>query len=125
MTWKRLSLVYLAGYLLLTGVAFLFAPGTSVRLLGSNATYQPVFVQFVGAFMIAVGAIVTQIIRFHLAQLYVTTVLVRCFFIVVILWLYHESADPLFLVILAVVTLGVCLTLTGFILDRRASLPPA
>jgi hypothetical protein len=70
--------------------------------------------------MIALSIVVAQIIRHRVEVLYPTTLLVRTFFIVVIVALYLETKDPLFLVVLAVVGLGVALTTTAFLLDRRA-----
>jgi hypothetical protein len=115
----RLSLFYLAGYLLLTGVALLFAPGWSLRALMAEGTYGDPFVRFVGSFMIALGTLVAQIIRFRVEALYPTTLAVRVFFIAVISFLYASTRDVLFLVILGVVTLGALLTATGLLVDRR------
>jgi hypothetical protein len=116
----RASLFYLAGYLLLTGVALLFVPQPALRLLGATGSYESPFVQFTGAFMIALGSVVTQIIRHRVEVLYPTTVAVRLFFLAVIVWLYVATRDPLWLVILGVVALGVMLTTTGLLIDRRA-----
>jgi hypothetical protein len=77
-----------------------------------------------GSFMVALSIIVTQIIRLKLAVLYPTTVVVRIFFITVIIGLYLKSHDPLFLMILGVVSLGLFLTLAGLILDLRNSKTP-
>jgi hypothetical protein len=116
----RLSLYYPATYLLVTGVGFLFAPQLSLKQLLSNGHYDNTFVQFTGTFMIALSMLVGQIIRFRVDVLYPTTLFVRTFFIVVIAALYHRTNDPAFLVVLAVVGLGVALTASAFILDRRA-----
>ena len=70
--------------------------------------------------MIALSILVAQIIRHRVAVLYPTTLFVRTFFIVVIVALYLQTNDPLFLVVLAVVSVGVALTTTAFLLDRRA-----
>jgi hypothetical protein len=117
----RLSLYYLATYLGLTGLALMISPQASLRLLLSTGTYDDIFVQFLGSFMVALSIIVTQIIRLKLAVLYPTTVVVRIFFITVIIGLYLKSHDPLFLMILGVVSLGLFLTLAGLILDLRNS----
>jgi hypothetical protein len=77
-------------------------------------------VQFTGAFMIALSILVAQIIRHRVDVLYPTTLFVRSFFIVVIVTLYFQTNDPLFLVVLAVVSFGVALTTTAFLLDRRS-----
>jgi hypothetical protein len=46
------------------------------------------------------------------------TLVVRSYFIVCLLALYWMSADPLFLVILGIVLVGVALTLTCYLADR-------
>ena len=116
----RLSLYYLATYLFFTGVGLLFAPQFSLKLLLSTGHYESTFVQFTGAFMIALSVVVSQIIRHSVEVLYTTTLAVRVFFIVVIVWFYVQTQDPLFLVVLAVVALGVALTVTSYMLDKRA-----
>ena len=117
----RLSLYYLATYLFLTGLGLLFAPQFSLKLLLSNGHYESTFVQFTGAFMIALSVVVSQIIRHSVEVLYTTTLAVRVFFIVVIVWLYMQTKDPLFLVVLGVVALGVVLTATSYLLDKRTN----
>ena len=119
MRWSRFSFFYLASYLTATGVALLFAPQWSLHLLGATGSYGDAFVRFVGSFMIALGTIVVQIIRFRLEILYRTTLAIRLFFMAVILYLYASTNDVLFLVILGVVTLGVAFTAAGFVVDRR------
>ena len=116
----RWSLWYLVTYLSLTGIAFLAAPQWSLHLLFSTGHYPSVFVQFVGAFMIAVATLVFQIIRYRLEILYPTTICVRLFFLVVIAVLYVESRDPLFIAIFGVVALGFALTLGSYLSERRS-----
>jgi hypothetical protein len=70
--------------------------------------------------MIAISIIVSQIIRHSIAVLYPTTLVVRTFFIVVIIMLYMQTHDPLFLVVLAVVSIGVLLTAVAFVTERNA-----
>lgn len=114
----RYSLFYLVTYLSLTGIAFLLAPGSSLRILFSNREYDPVFVRFVGSFMLALGFVVMQMIRYRLEALYPTTIMVRVFFIVCISWFYFQTKDPLFIAILGVVLLGVTSTSIAFLVDR-------
>ncbi len=116
----RLSLYYLVTYLFVTGAGLLFAPRLSLKLLFSNGHYDNTFVQFTGTFMIALGMLVAQMIRHRVDLLYPTTLFVRAFFIVVIVALYLQTSDPMFLVVLAVVAFGVALTSTALLLDRRA-----
>lgn len=69
--------------------------------------------------MIAPSIVMTHIIRHRIEVLYPTTLAVRIFFLVVIVGLYLETRDPLFLVILGVVGLGVALTASCLILDTK------
>lgn len=118
MTRTRLSLYYLATYLSLTGVAFLLAPQWALGLLFATGHYENAFVRFVGAFMIALAVLVLQIIRHRLELLYLTTLGVRLFFLAVIVALYVESRDPLFIAIFCVVAVGVGLTLSCYLSER-------
>jgi hypothetical protein len=115
----RASLFYLAFYLGSTGVALLFAPDFTLRLLGAHREYDPVFVRFTGSFMMALSGIVTQMIRLRVDALYPTTIAVRAFFIACIAWFYVQTGDSVFFVFLGVVALGFVLTSVSLILDRR------
>ena len=116
----RLSLFYLAGYLLPTGVLLLVAPDLSLRLLLSNGDYgSDVFLRVAGLLLLAIGILVVQIIRLRAEVLYSTTLMVRAVFVVGFLGFYWYTPDPLFLVILGVVGLGLVLTSTSYWLDRN------
>jgi uncharacterized protein YjeT (DUF2065 family) len=115
----RLSLFYLAGYLLPTGLLLLAAPQQTLRLLLSNGNYGDVLPRVVGLLLVAIGIIVVQIIRQRVEALYPTTLAVRILLIAGFLGLYRYTADPLFLVITGVVGLGFILTGTSYVLDRR------
>ena len=116
----RLSLFYLAGYLLPTGLLWLVAPRTTFRLMLSNGDYgSDVFPRVSGLLLLAIGIIVVQIIRLRAEVLYPTTLMVRAVFLVGFLGFYWCTRDPLFLVVLGVVGLGVLLTGTSYWLDRH------
>lgn len=115
----RASLFYLATYLSLTGLGFLLWPTATLALLGTSRSYDLTFVQFTGAFMLALAALVSQIIRLRLDNLHTTTVAVRVFFLVVIARFFASTGDPMFLIIFGVVALGLLLTLSGLVLDYR------
>jgi hypothetical protein len=116
----RLSLFYLAGYLLPTGLAWLVAPRTTFRLMLSNGDYgSDVFPRVSGLLLLAIGIFVVQIIRLRVEVLYSTTLMVRSVFLVGFLGFYLYTHDPLFLVVLGVVGLGFVLTGTSYWLDRR------
>jgi uncharacterized protein YjeT (DUF2065 family) len=115
----HLSLFYLAGYLLPTGLLLLVAPQQTLQLLLSNGDYGNVFPRVAGMLLLAIGIFVVQIIRRRVEALYGTTLAVRALFLVGFLGFYWCTRDPLFLVIVAVVGLGFILTGTSYWLDRR------
>jgi hypothetical protein len=119
MNWTRLSFFYLCGYLTFGGVGLLAAPSTVLPLMFSNGHYGEVMPRMVGGMMLALAIIVLQIIRLRAEVLYTTTLLVRAFLCALLIGFYVAFRDPFFLVILAIVLVGVCLTVTGIVTDRR------
>jgi uncharacterized protein YjeT (DUF2065 family) len=116
----RLSLFYLAGYLLPTGLALLLAPRTTLRLMLSNGHYDSdVFPRVAGLLLLALGIIVVQIIRLRAEALYTATLMARSVLLAGFLGFYWYTHDPFFLVVLGVVGLGFALTGTSYWLDRN------
>ena len=115
----RLSLFYLAGYLLPTGLALLLAPRTTLQLMLSNGQYgSDVFARVAGLLLLALGIIIVQIIRLRAEALYTTTLMARSVLLIGFLGFYWYTRDPFFLVVLGVVGLGFALTGTSYWLDR-------
>jgi uncharacterized protein YjeT (DUF2065 family) len=77
----RLSLFYLAGYLIPSGIMLLVAPRFALKLLLSTKDYGDVFSRTTGMFAVGLGIMVVQIIRLKLNSLYSTTLIVRSFFL--------------------------------------------
>jgi hypothetical protein len=121
----HLSLYYLAGYLLPAGTLLLLVPDFATKLLLSNRTYDDAPFRLAGILLIGLGILVVQIIRYRLEMLYPTTVLVRLLISATLIGLYVRTADPFFLVVLAVVVIGIVLTGSSYLLDRRAVVAPA
>ena len=117
-TW--LSLFYEMGYLLGGGVFLLTAPDTAFKLLFSNNSYGDVLPRLFGTVLLSIGAIFVQIVRMHIEELYTTTIVVRVPLMAVNLWLFYYSGNPLFLTLFVIVTFGVVLTITGYVLDQRS-----
>jgi uncharacterized membrane protein len=78
-----------------------------------------VFPRVAGLLLFGIGIIVVQIIRHRVEVLYPTTLMVRALFVVGFVAFYCTTRDPLFLVILGVLGLGVVLTATSYWLDWR------
>jgi len=117
----RFSLTYLATYLLIGGVGLLLAPKDALSLLLATGDYGRIFPQIVGMFMIGLGVVVVQIIRFDIAVLYATTLALRAFFLVCLVGFYFATVDPLFLTLIAIVGFGFILTGGSYLADRQAA----
>ena len=115
----RISLYYLASYLLFGGVGLVFFPTPSLKLFLSNGTYDLAMVRLVGVMLLALAVIVIQVIRYRAEELYPTTLLVRLIILAVLIWNYFSGGDPLFLVLTAIVGLGVVITGSSYLSERR------
>ena len=120
----RLSLFYLVGYLIPSGVMLLFAPRLALKLMLSNSDYGNVFPRTAGMLAIGLGIMILQMIRLRLSSLYSTTLIVRSFFFVCLISFYILNHDPFFLVLLVILSIGIVLTTTSYILDKRLTLKP-
>jgi uncharacterized protein YjeT (DUF2065 family) len=117
----HLSLYYLAGYLVPAGLLLLFVPEWATKLLLSNQDYDYAPFRLVGVLLLVIGILIVQIIRHRLEMLYTTTLVARALIGATLLWLFSYTGNPFFAVILVIVLIGVALTGTSYILDRRAS----
>ena len=115
----HLSLYYLAGYLIPVGVSFILAPQLSMELLLSNQQYDNAFPRLAGVLLLSLGIIVTQVVRLKIEKIYPVTLLVRSIIAPTLLWIYIESGNPLFLMMLGVVAFGLVLTGVCYLLDRK------
>ena len=115
----RLSLFYLATYLLGAGVALIFAPSLALALLFTKGHYGDVMPRLLGVVLLALGIVIVQIIRHRLEVLYTTTLLVRVFIMLVLAALLIYSGDPLFISLMVVVGLGMVLTGTSYLGERQ------
>ena len=115
----RLSLLYLGSYLVLIGLGLLFAPVGTLRLLQSNGEYGDVFPRVAGMLMSGLGFSVFGIIRAGVPKLYPATIIIRMYFLACLAAFYWMTTDPLFLVLILIVGIGLVLTLSAHLLDRR------
>src|SRR5262245_15752408 len=104
---QRLTLVYLATYLLVGGFGMLLMPELTLRLLLSNGTYGDVMPRLVGMFMAALGGVILQFVRAHDFRYYGYTIVARSLIVVVMTSLYFITHDPLFIVLDAIVLVGL------------------
>ena len=115
----HLSLYYLAGYILPAGLLLLTAPAFATKLLLSNHTYEDAPLRLAGLVLTALGMLIVQIIRHRVEVLYTTTLVVRTFLSLGLLWLLVTTGDPFFGVALVVVLIGIALTGASYLVDRR------
>jgi len=115
----RWSLFYLATYLLGAGVALIVVPSLALTLLFAKGHYGDVMPRLLGVVLLALGIVIVQIIRHRLEVLYTTTLLVRVFIMLVLAGLLVYSGDPLFISLMVVVGLGMVLTGTSYLSERR------
>ncbi len=104
---QRLTLIYLSTYLLLGGLGFLLFPDLTLRLMQSNGAYGDVMPRVAGVFVVALGGVIFQFVRARDYRYYLYTVLARAFIVIVQTILYFRSHDPLFLVMDAIVLVGL------------------
>ena len=120
---QRLTLSYLAGYLLVGGLGFLVAPDVALRLLLSNGAYGDIMPRVVGMFMLALGGFILQFVRARDYRYYVYAVVARSFIVLVLTALYFQARDPLFLVLDAIVLIGLLPSIYVVVQAARANRP--
>jgi hypothetical protein len=104
---QRLTLIYLAAYLVIGGCGFLVAPTLALRLLLSKGAYGDIMPRVVGLFMFVLGGVIVQFVRARDYRYYLYTIMARSFIVVVMTALYFKARDPLFLVLDAIVLIGL------------------
>jgi uncharacterized protein YjeT (DUF2065 family) len=115
----HLSLYYLAGYVLPSGFLLALVPTFATTLLRSNQVYDEPPLRLAGLILIALGILIVQIIRHHLEELYATTLAIRSVLSLGLLALLVTTGNPFFGVVLLFVLIGIGLTGTSYLLDRR------
>lgn len=104
---KRLTLVYLTGYLAVGGIGLLFVPDVALALLLSNGEYGDIMPRLVGMFMLVLSGLIGSFVRHDDYSYYSTTIYARSFIVVTMTVLYFRTDDPLFVVLDAIVLLGL------------------
>src|SRR5262249_4071683 len=104
---QRLTFIYLASYLLVGGLGLLVVPELTLRLLLSNGSYGDVMPRLVGVFMLALGGVVLQFVRARDYRYYRYAIIARILIVVALPALYFKARDPMFLVLDAIVLVGL------------------
>jgi hypothetical protein len=114
----RLCIWYVAGYLIVSGTALLLAPTIALAMMLSDADYGVVMPRWVGMLSVALGTIVSQIVRRRIVVLYPLSFFMPAAMLVGFVGMYLQSANPLFLVVAGVVAIGVLATGVSMLTDR-------
>jgi len=114
----RVCIWYVAGYLIFSGLALLVAPRDALAAMLSSADYGSIMPRWVGMLSVAMGTLVGQIVRLRIAALYPLSFFMPAAMLVGFIGLYLQSADPLFLVVSAVVGIGVVATGLSMLFGR-------
>jgi uncharacterized protein YjeT (DUF2065 family) len=118
---QRLTLIYLATYLVIGGCGFLVAPALALRLLLSNGAYGDIMPRVVGLFMFVLGGVIVEFVRARDYRYYLYTIVARSFIVAVMTALYFKASDPLFLVLDAIVLIGLLPSIYVAAQSTRAS----
>ena len=124
MNRTRISLYYLAGYLIVIGVGLVLIPDETLRWMLSSGHYGPVFPRLAGMAMSGLGMNIAGIIRARAQSLYPATLAVRAYFLACLAWFYALTRDPFFVVLLGIVLVGMILTLLAYLADRSQPATP-
>ena len=117
----RICIWYVAGYLIVSGFALLVAPRYALAAMLSSTDYGSIMPRWVGMLSVAMGTLVGQIVRLRIAVLYPLSFFMPAAMLVGFVGLYLQSADPLFLVVSAVVGIGVVATGLSMLLGRASN----
>ena len=89
-----------------------------LKPLLSTGEYGEILPRLAGLLFLGLGIIVVQIIRLEVTFLYPTTLALRAVFFVGFVCLYIMSRDPLFLVLLAVLGVGMLATSISYVMTN-------
>ncbi len=104
---QRMTLTYVVTYLTVGGLGLLVFPRLARDLLLSNAEYEDVGFRLAGVMMLALAYLVWNIVRYEDWKYYPASIYLRAAIVVVLTVLFVDTEDPMFLVLDAIVLLGL------------------
>lgn len=115
----RSSLYYVAGYLYFGGAGFLLLPSMMLSLLFAEGIYSLVTLRLLGGVMLGLAILLSAIIEHEVAVLYRHTLLARIPVIATLAYVYYDSLDRMWAILLAIVCIGWVATLWCYWRDTR------
>ncbi len=119
---KRITLTYLAIYLLIGGLGLAFLPALALRLFFSNGDYGDVMPRVAGMLMIGLSGLIGQFVMNQDYRYYPYSVYIRSFFVLFLFVLYARSGDPLFLALNGIILIGLLPSIYTLIRERAGGL---
>jgi len=117
---KKIAFVYLISYLAVAAVGFGLFPTLTLKLFLSNGDYGVIMPRLLGAMMGVLSFLLFMIYRKGDWQRYSPfTMMARTPLVLFIFYLYYLSRDPMFLIINAIILIGLVTTAVGTALQRR------
>ena len=107
MDLRRITLAYVVVYLAVGGLGFLVVPQLTLDLFQSNGDYSEEGFRVAGAFMLGLAYLISTIVRYEDWKYYPVSIVVRVGFVVFLTAMLLATGDPLFLVIDAIVLVGL------------------
>lgn len=107
MKLKKLTFTYLYTYLAIGGVGLAFFPAAVLKLFLSTGDYGDIMPRVAGAFMCALSFLIYHMVKYDDWKYYLPSIYVRSFLVVFMSWLYWQSYDPLFLILILIVSIGL------------------
>ena len=104
---KKVTLIYLASYLTIGGIAFAFFPAIALKLFMSTGDYGVIMPRVVGMFMMVLAFLIIMIIKNKDYKYYLPTIIARTFIVIFMTYLYFATSDILFIILIIIVLAGL------------------
>ena len=116
---KRIAFIYLISYLAVAAVGFGLFPALTFELFFSTGDYGDILPRLLGAMMGVLSFLLLMIYRQGDWSKYSPyTMMARTPLVLFIFYLYYASRDPMFLIINAIILVGLITTAIGTALER-------
>ena len=107
MNGKKITLTYLQLYLAVGGIGLALFPSQTLSLFFSTGNYGDIMPRVTGMFMCALSFLIFNIVKNEDWKYYVTSIYVRSAIVLFLFWMYSKSLDPMFLVLIVIVLIGL------------------
>lgn len=120
----RHSLYFAAGYLYFGGAGFLLLPSLMLDILFAEGIYSMVTLRVIGALMLSLAIVVTRVIEHEIEALYIQFFYSRLPVMACLAYVYWDSLDRMWLIMLVLVLTGWLYSWLAYRLDQRGTPAP-